>query len=526
MKKLLSLIIIPLLLAAALYIPGYAKVTGTTKDVEIEIIAPEKIVNPGEFTVYARIINCKSTGKVKLKNAAWKVNDKEFKQDIDYELSPSDKSKERLEELRSKTELTPQDKEEIKECQDKLNSATCLLSFNITEDMAKQIKNKGASDISLSIQGIDMNTTGVIKAAKGTVVTSGTLQRLVYVPEGFNINNFKFGDTHTHSTQSREFLGLTGTGIYSISQLKYQAKIAGLQWITLTDHAYCLNSTTFDSQKSTVTGLCDSSFAFLYGEELSVDEDAGDTGHMNGIMNSTFVPCVTDFFRNASSPTASQGIASIEGYGGLVTINHPGETTSFLGFADANYGVIENETGIEILNGDLSTAKNTTSANSWINKLLLTGQRAFPFAGSDTEDTNNLGKCFDVVYSSTLSQSAIKDSLAGGHYYVSTGPALAIWAKNSSDTSWGQMGNEIPSGTNVDIYLSYAYSNDMAIYVVKENLNTKTEVVINSFTTNRRNRTNYKTINASVEPGCYIRAYCVDTTNPGRVAYTTPIWFK
>ncbi|MCL4517458.1 MAG: hypothetical protein M1379_18080 [Firmicutes bacterium] len=174
---------------------------------------------------------------------------------------------------------------------------------------------------------------------------------------GAHHSDWYFGDTHSHSTYTSDFY--FGDGIYTIPELKSAAKVAGLDWLVLIDHSYCLNTTEFNEQKSAVTSLSGSTFAFLFGEELSVAElvngtKSSDTAHYNGVLNTSFVASQTDLFRKASSPGSQQGINYLKQSGGLAIINHPNWGTGLLeawNFTINTYPYTHGETGIEILNG-------------------------------------------------------------------------------------------------------------------------------------------------------------------------------
>ncbi len=506
--------------------------TPNSNNLKVSIITPPKICNAVSFPVIAVVTNTNDNGKILLNNAKWKWNNREYKSDFAEVIEASGDSLQTVSKLRGiKNFLTDAEKETLKLQYNRLKKGTKYIKFNVDADMCKELLDKGSINLSLNLEGESVtDKKAVIISDEVTVQSSHTLQRPPNA-QGEYKSNWYFGDTHSHSTSTWDYY--FGDGIYTIPELKSLAMAAGLDWLTLTDHAYCLDSGKFETQKSTVTSLSDNMFAFLYGEELSCAELVNnsspyDTCHYNGIMNNIFVPCSTDIFRKASSPNSQQGIDYIKQYGGLVTINHANWGTGLTeawNFNINTYPYTHGETGMEILNGGWSNT-NEGSTTRWVDQRLLKGEKVLPFAGSDTESSNHLGECYTVVYGDSLTQTAIKDSLKQGHQYVTTYPGLAFWVKGSGTSTWSGMGDTVTlENGNADVNISYADSTDgLNIYVMKGKKGWTSEQQVYCTTVSAGSSS--LSTNITVEPGCYLRVYCKETNDNNDRAYTAPIWFN
>ncbi len=501
-------------------------------DLAISIIIPPVICKERAFPVIATITNTRFKGSICVRNAKWVWNNKEYRSEIKENLDASGDSLSTVEEFRSRIDLlTNAEQRRLKSRYEKLRTGTTYLRFNIDDEMAKEVFRNGSVNLSLTVEGDNTRDNKPLSVSKVVKLKHNrTLQKPPPAP-GIQDGNWYFGDTHSHSKYTWDYY--FGDGIYTIPELKSLGIVAGLDWLTLTDHAYCLNSKKFETQKNTVTALSDSNFAFLYGEELSCAElvnntKSRNTCHCNGIMNDAFVPCTTDIFRKASSPDSQQGINNIKARDGLVTINHANwgkGTIEPWNFNINTYAYTHGETGMEILNGGWSDT-NKGSTTRWIDKRLLHGEKVFPFAGSDTESKNNLGKCYTVVYSDNLTQTEIKENLRLGHHYVTTYPGLAIWVKKAGTFIWSWMGDTLTIGSaTVEVHLSYSDTTaGLNIYIIKgkKGWNEEQQVYSTAVSAGK----GLITTKIHVEQDCYIRAYCKEENDSNHRAYTTPIWFE
>jgi hypothetical protein len=405
MKRKLSILMILVisftLLSGLVAIKSMAQ--SQNQDIEITLITPPVLCNAVSFPVVARVTNNRSDGDIQLQKAAWKWEQKEYDNELKNEIKPADNARQELDRLKGKDSLTFDEQNEVKIQYEKLKKATSYVRFTVTKEMAEEIQAKGSVKLALNLNGESLSDKKGVTASQEVVLKAGRAPQKPPVAPGAHHSDWYLGDTHSHSTYTWDYY--FGDGIYTIPELKSLAMAAGLEWLVLTDHAYCLDTNEYNDQKNAVTSLSDSTFAFLYGEELSAVElvngvKSYDTCHYNGILNSTFVPCVTDLFRKASSPDSQQGINYLKQYGGLITINHPNWGTGSLeswNFNINTYPYTHGETGMEIMNGSWSDTNNG-STTRWINRRLLNGEKVFPFAGSDTESSNHFGECYTVVY--------------------------------------------------------------------------------------------------------------------------------
>lgn len=511
--------------------PRLSKAKLKSEDLEITLIAPPVIVNAVSFPVVARVVNNRPSGDILLKKADWKWEKRENVQKLKEKIEAGGNARKTLKELKKNKSLSAVEQNELKNQYEKLKKAITYLRFTVTGDMAREVQRKGSIRLALKLTGESLAEQREVSVIREVTLKAGRKPQKPSVAPGTHRGDCYFGDTHSHSTYTWDYY--FGNGIYTIPELKSLGMVAGLQWLVLTDHSYCLDAAEYNEQKNTVTSLSDSTFAFLYGEELSCAElvngvKAYNTCHYNGILNSTFVPCETDIFRKASSPDSQQGIDYIKQYGGLAIINHPSHGTSILeawNFNINSYPYTHGETGMEILNGGWNDTNNG-STTRWIDQRLLKGEKVFPFAGSDTESSNHFGECYTVVYADTLTQTNIKENLAAGHHYVTTYPGLAMWARKSGDTTWSWMGDTVTMGSgNAEIYVSYSDGYDgLDLYVMKGKSGWSREQQV--YSTSVAAGIGSFTINVAVEPGCYLRIYCKEKNDRNYRAYTTPIWFN
>nr|WP_243137287.1 CehA/McbA family metallohydrolase [Desulfofundulus thermobenzoicus] len=353
------------------------------------------------------------------------------------------------------------------------------------------------------------------------------------VPPGASHSDWYFGDTHSHSTYTWDYW--IGNGIYTIPELKSLAMAAGLDWLNLTDHSYCLDAGKYQEIKNQTTALCDPQFSFLYGEELSVREIKDgttsdlDTAHYATILNETFVPSVTNIFRQAYSPNSQEGIDRTKNSGGLVVINHPQWGDRPLepwNFNLKTYPWTHGENAIELINGPWDDP-DLGAVTRWIEQRLLKGEKVAAVGASDTESQNRLGTAMTVTYAGNNTRQDIKTSLAGGKQYATTGPGLALWARPEGDFTWHWMGETVTAGTGrqVEIYVAKAWSTgSLDIKVMKGRAGAPSEETVDTRTLPAGSDS--YTITVTVDPGTYIRAWAVDPANSGARAYTTPVWFN
>jgi hypothetical protein len=413
----------------------------------------------------------------------------------------------------------------------RLEALTGLATIKVQIDPANFInENKSALILNLEIEIQHDHKIKTISLIKQIDVLH--VREKPSVPPGVSGGDWLFGDTHCHSTYTWDYY--FGNGIYKIPELKSLAVAAGLDWLVITDHSYNLDKSKYEATKNETISLSDERFSLFYGEELSARECGSDnylknTCHFTGMLNEIFISSTTDIFRRATAPDSQQGIDLLKEAGGLAIINHPGwGTTPFdpWNFSKKTYRFTHEETGIEILNGGWSK-KNLGSVTRWIEQRLLKGEKSFPFAGGDTESENHLGECCTVVYSPSNNRRDVKESLYRGRHYVTTGPALAIWARPHGSAIWQFMGSDIllSPGREVNIYVSHSWNlSSISVVLSKGAAGQTGETILDSRIMNEGSG-HYMVIDY-LQPGDYIRATAISVTNEGHRAYTTPIWFN
>ncbi|BBB91403.1 MAG TPA: CehA/McbA family metallohydrolase [Methylomusa anaerophila] len=535
MKRFFSGLMISMLTFILLFCVYTSTAAAKADDVEITLITPLSVSKAVAFPVVAKVTNNKLAGDIQLKKATWNWAQREYVKEINQAIRPGGEARQALKTLQGKNErgtLSAAEQNQAKAHYENLKKATSYVRFTVTKEMAAELLAKGSIKLSIDLTGQSLSDQNEVHALQEVVLTAGRAPERPPVAPGAHHSDWYFGDTHSHSTYTWDYY--FGDGIYTIPELKSLAMAAGLDWLVLTDHSYCLDANKYTEQKNTVTSLSDGTFAFLYGEELSAAElvngvKAYDTCHFGSILNSTFVPSQTDIFRKASSPDSQQAINYIKQYGGLVKTNHPNWGTGVLeawNFNINTYPYTHGETGMEIINASSSSDTNLGSTTRWIDHRLLNGEKVFPFAGSDTESSNYLGGAYTVVYADYLTQQNIKDNLGLGHHYVTTRPGLAEWARKSGTSTWSWMGDSLTIGSgNAEVYISYADSADsLDIVVMKGKTGWTAEQQVYAKTVSPGS--GFFTITVGVEPGSYLRAYCKEKTNGNYRAFTTPIWFN
>lgn len=524
-------ILILILLQRLLSEFGNRKKICDTSKLQVTIITPPVVRKAISFPVIAAITNTYADKRIILHNATWYWNGIKFEKKLTGELKPCGNEERMIRSYRSRVQhLNDEEAKTLKMQYEKVARSTRYIRFTVTGEMAEELLSNGSAKLTLSLN--TLNAPGVRNGeiCKTVVLKAGQVLESPQVPQGTYEKNLFIGDTHSHSTYTWDYY--FGNGIYTIQELKSLAMAAGLNWLTLTDHSYCLDAGRYEEQRREVNTLSDSEFAFLYGEELSCAElvngkKANDTCHCNGILNSAFVPSTTDVFRKASSPDSQQGINSLKQNGGLAIINHPKSGTGIWeawNFNINTYPYTHGETGMEIINAALSHNDNRGSTLRWVDQRLLRGEKVFPFAGSDTESANHLGECYTAVFADHLSQKNIKTNLEEGHHFISTGPGLAMWVREKESFQWSWMGDTIAASCGmIEVYVSYCNNEgEMYIWIMKGKAGWSEESEMYSLKVDRKR--GYVKVNINVETGCYVRAYCRGINNESCRAYTTPVW--
>lgn len=358
------------------------------------------------------------------------------------------------------------------------------------------------------------------------------------VPKDAEHSRWFAGDVHIHSNYT-DCDPWPYYGTLTIPEIKTNAISAGMNWTVITDHAYCLNLTTYEQIKQETTSVSDSTYACLFGEELSVRElkinDSvceyvdQDTAHFGGIGIDNFVNCTVDTFRQASSPSSQEGIIQLQSSilgNGLAIINHPAGVA--WDFSWDAYDCAIGENGIEIINKNWDNTDNG-AVYGWLHQRLLKGYKSYAFGGSDTEYYNDIGATYTVVYANLPTQSDIESTLKSGKTFVSTHPGLAIYVKPSSGATWTWMGDTLymSGGGYVDIFVGYntGSGRSMNITAAKGVVGQTSVSIIDSRIVNESGSyvlTEY----VSGGQTTFFGARGVDIANDNWRAYTTPVWVE
>jgi len=240
-------------------------------------------------------------------------------------------------------------------------------------------------------------------------------------------NTIYVGDLHVHSNLSSVAAGCAlesdNAQGYTLTQIKTRAKALGMNFISISDHGYCLDSNKWKKSQTESARLSDSGFLFSSGEEISVDEDCiggSDSGHLgSAFLNSVILPSPNNWFPR--SPGSQSGINLVNQQGGISIINHPKMTAWDWKCINSS----KNVSGIEIWNG---LAADQNVINWWVKDFLLKGKKVYGYGGSDshepdlTKTTSMMGLVYNVVYSGSL--SGIKTALKNGNSYLTNNGAF------------------------------------------------------------------------------------------------------
>jgi hypothetical protein len=361
-----------------------------------------------------------------------------------------------------------------------------------------------------------------------------------------------YGDLHVHTEYTDcdcpipIVLCFNGQG--SISDRKIEALNLGLNWLSITDHSYCLNSDDWNNLRSNASSATDSSFVILPGEELSVSEDCsknspdeiacgsyclgGDAGHMGAIGLQNFIentPNWCNSYRCPDYPGAQQGIDLVNLQNGISIINHPFNqfVIELLSAWDyESFSCVSGEDGIEIWNGGFDNF-DIEALNFWRDRL-LNGTKIYAYSGSDSENGALFGNgkfVYIGCYLENLSDNDLKYSLKNGHCFISNNGFLSFEIKGTSDTNWKKLGSELNvySGEEITISINYNVFDKCRLQLKKGYIDS------NEFT-----KADYGNITG---PGTftfydsytyddgYYRLECVNETTNKRI-YTNPIWFN
>ena len=351
------------------------------------------------------------------------------------------------------------------------------------------------------------------------------------------------GDLHIHSDAGETYLGLFESAD-SIPQMTKAAISNGLDWVIFTDHSPGIDTKEHWEQardecfsKSTETFKC------LYGQEMSIGKtenwcDALHNGHYltHPYFNDDYDWINGDCgFGECECRDEQSVLDEIIAVGGLGSVAHPYmPSTTFTSFDWDNWSV-SGISGIEIINkhfgaDDLLAINNPSEIiDSWSeflnNEINPVNGFVRATAGSDAHEISDVGaSSFNYCYldSGTLTTSAIRNSVSGGHCIVTTGPFVSF---TLSGNNIGDIAEELNQGVNsINIQAvsneQFGELNSLDIYVGEK---LQRSISLSGFSY-------LGTKNVNIKPSdSYIRLELrTDSQNKERpgIALTNPIWIN
>ncbi len=283
------------------------------------------------------------------------------------------------------------------------------------------------------------------------------------------INNWIYGDAHTHSTYTEDQVEF-GSPLSAAPKL---CRAMGLSFFCVTDHSYDLDDTIdnyllndpdipkwkklqFEIDR---VNSRENKFAILRGEEVSCTSSNNSNVHFLLFGNRKFFHGSGDggekWFKTQSEYTI-QEILALKEKNVVTYASHPTEEVSFLQRLLLKRGewavsdMAEKElNGIQILNGE-RTESFFRGMDIW-KWMLKRGEKKFLLAGNDAhgnfnrsvqinipmvsfrENENQIfGKMKTAVYAHEISEATIIDAIGKGRTVVTNGPLLTIEIETDS----------------------------------------------------------------------------------------------
>ena len=292
------------------------------------------------------------------------------------------------------------------------------------------------------------------------------------------------GDTHYHSIYTDNPVEFGNP----IEATRDAGKTVGLNWITITDHSFDLDSPDEIGKWQCLEDECQiydtPEFKLIVGEEVSAYNADSDVIHFLAYDIDNFIPGNRDKPYELDQETwrLQDVIDSVTGQGGVSYAAHPtahpvGESAFFLdrgNWTDADYQSTGLH-GLEFWNGKTREWEQylNEGLNIWID-LLLSGKHIYAIGGTDAHgDFNNHHYCTGIpyigsaidwdsamgcirtyVYARDFGEGAILDSLKGGHAVMTDGP-LVVFNITNNHGETAIIGDEI-SGRDFSLNLQWA----------------------------------------------------------------------
>ena len=267
------------------------------------------------------------------------------------------------------------------------------------------------------------------------------------------------GDLHVHSCHGEAMNACSPSsncaaesfqtsGSFSYAALKAQFQALGLDWMSATDHSYCVNSDSeYQAIVAETAALSDASFAAFPDIELSSDESGPQIGSDVGNLTCLFTTAANHMGAHQIAARIAGGndgflgfcdgasgdvlapfpanVQAVRAQGGFPIVNHPTGSFAWNSFA-ATPGFEANMLhGVEIWNG-ASVSGQSGDVGRWVD-WLRGGRLLYAYSGSDTHDAAfAFGATHAVLSGAPFSGASVLAALRAGRAYVSNGPALLL----------------------------------------------------------------------------------------------------
>ena len=264
------------------------------------------------------------------------------------------------------------------------------------------------------------------------------------------------GDTHYHSSYTDNMVEFGNP----IEATGYAGKTVGLNWITITDHSFDLDSPDEAGKWQCLKDECQiydtPEFKLIVGEEVSTYNADGDVIHFLAYNIDNYIPGNADKPYDLDQETwhLQDVIDNVTEQGGVSYAAHPtahpgGNEAWFLdrgNWTGADYQSTGLH-GLEFWNGKTGDWEQylDEGLDIWID-LLLSGKHIYAIGGTDAHgDFNNhyyctgipytgsardwdsgMGRIRTYIYADNLGEGAILDSLKCGHAIMTDGPVVVF----------------------------------------------------------------------------------------------------
>ncbi len=326
-------------------------------------------------------------------------------------------------------------------------------------------------------------------------------------------DNWHYGDTHYHSIYT-DNVAEFGAPIQST---ELAGKAIGLEWITVTDHSFDLDTTRWNNLINDSNYYSTDSFRVLPSEEISctVPSFPQQYNHYLSYGITQFIPGGEWEDDTGSHYNCSDLVSIVNNQNGFGYVAHPMDDDPF---RDPWRDYTLDFKGLEIWNGGNLPNEGLSK---W-KELLLNGRKIFVEAGSDAHGDFNsgLGKSRTLVHSATFDNNGILSALKDGHSIMTNGPTVIfdIGGTNIGDTRDMSRGR---INLNVQWNSTPEFGTVKNIAIIKGIIGDR-EVVEKQIYPNSYSGSERITITSS--QNVYYRLEGISTN--GNKVYTNPIWIN